>query len=410
MKIIHTADWHLGNTFHNHSREEEHRHFLNWLFDRICEHRPDALLVTGDIYDSPNPSARAEEMFYDFLVRITTAQPGILVVIIAGNHDSGGRLEAPASLLRHHNVYVCGTVEYTESGEPDFDRFLLPLSLHTSDEAACVCLALPYLRGSDYPAGYTYEKGVAYYLDELVKRHKKSDFRRLPLLLAAHFYAAGAEIAENDKSERLVVGGAEAVNAAVLPRALSYSALGHIHKAQRIPAASPAYYAGSPLPMSFSEISYRRGVMLVKIDKEGRAEAERLEYRPLRSLLSVPREPNESVSPSEAFKAIADLPRRSKGDDPSTYPYLELRIRESQPEPSLLHDLTEALADRAVLLCRCLRRNDEEGRGAKEETLEIETVTPLTLARECFLSRFETEMPQPLIDRFKAAEEEVCQR
>ena len=104
MKIFHTADWHLGNTFHGYDRTQEHRHFLDWLLDRLREQQPDALIVAGDIYDSPNPSAAAEELLYDFLLQATDAVQGLQVVLIAGNHDSAGRIDAPASLLTRHNI------------------------------------------------------------------------------------------------------------------------------------------------------------------------------------------------------------------------------------------------------------------------------------------------------------------
>lgn len=409
MKIIHTADWHLGNTFHGHSREEEHHHFLEWLLAQIIIQKPDALVVAGDIYDTANPSARAEEMLYAFLLRVTNALPGLQVVLIAGNHDSGGRLEAPSDLLKLHNIYVRGVVRFTEKGEPDFSNLLLPLSPRDTKEAACVCLALPYLRSNDCPPGYTIEKGISYYLEELIKCYRKSDYRGLPLLLAAHFYAAGAEICESEHSERLVVGGSEAVNSSILPSDLSYIALGHIHKGQRVKSASQAFYAGSPLPMSFAEVGYRRGVMLVEIDGEGNTVTTRLDYSPRRALMTIPDRKGEAFSPESALESVARLPKRKKNDENMDYPYLEIRVRESQPEPDLLYRLTEALADRAVLLCRCLRSgSDGTTKGESTEKETRETFTPLDLARICFRKEYKNaEMPQPLVDRFKIAEEEA---
>ena len=93
MKIIHTADWHLGNNFHGHDRTNEHRHFLNWLLHTLDKQQPDALLIAGDVFDSSNPSAAAEELLFDFLLKATTLVPGLQVVITAGNHDSGSRLD-----------------------------------------------------------------------------------------------------------------------------------------------------------------------------------------------------------------------------------------------------------------------------------------------------------------------------
>ena len=150
MKLIHTADWHLGNTFHGYDRTQEHRHFLDWLLDRLREQQPDALIVSGDIYDTPNPSAAAEELLYDFLLQATDAVRGLQVVIIAGNHDSAGRIDAPASLLKRHNIYVRGTLPLREDGQtPDYEHLVLPLSRRDNEEAELVCLAVPFLRPSD---------------------------------------------------------------------------------------------------------------------------------------------------------------------------------------------------------------------------------------------------------------------
>lgn len=407
MKILHTADWHLGNTFHGHSREEEHRHFLSWLLAQIRAQQPDVLLLTGDVFDSPNPSAGAERMLYDFLLTATTGVAGLQIVVTAGNHDSGGRLEAPTALLHRLNVYVRGTVRYSEKGEPDFSHFLLPLSRRDSDEAACVCMALPYLRSCDYPPGYSPEQGMRYYLDEMVRRHRKSDFKRLPLILAAHFYAAGAEVCADEHSERIVVGGAECISTGVLPDCISYTALGHIHKAQCAAGSENAYYAGSALPMSFSETNYRHGIQLIEIDEEGTARIDRLVYTPLRRLLSIPSN-GEAASQSEVFDRIAELPRRTKGDDGATWPYLEIRIQEQQPEPSLLHQIMEAVADKAVYLCRVVRVLPEQKASnpqAGKAEPSLRATEPLELARDYFEQRYHSEMSPALVARFKQAEE-----
>lgn len=194
MKILHTADWHLGNVFHGHVRTDEHQHFLQWLLGVIEERKPDALLITGDVFDTANPSASAEELFYDFLLQATSALPGLQVVITAGNHDSAGRLEAPADLLKTHNVYVRGTIHYTAKGEPDFGYYLLPLASRQTGEAACVCMALPYLRSADAPAGLSPEESLRFFFRKIRQELKHTAFAGLPVIAAAHFYARGAEV------------------------------------------------------------------------------------------------------------------------------------------------------------------------------------------------------------------------
>ena len=413
MKILHTADWHLGNTFHGHSRLDEHRHFLKWLLQTLREKQPDALLVTGDVFDSANPSAAAEELLYDFLLRATLEVPGLQIVLTAGNHDSAGRLEAPAALLKTHNIYVRGTIHYTTKGEPDFDYYLLPLADRQTGQASCVCMALPYLRGGDYPAGMTPEEGLRFFFSQLHARLRKSNYKGLPIVVAAHFYAAGADICKDEHSERLVVGGQDCVEADVVGQNVSYAALGHIHKAQQVRGGEATYYAGSALPMSFSELNYKHGVQFVDIDPQGEALVEFVEYAPLRGLVTIPAK-GRAVSADALFDCINNLPKRDKKNtDSLTWPYLEIHVEEAQPQPTLMHDVMEALQDRAVHFCRMLRVRPENKKGDSANDVNtpsadtLANINPLELARRNFEARFNSEMPEELVTRFKQAEAET---
>ncbi len=410
MNIIHTADWHLGNTFHNYSRIEEHRHFLDWLLETLRTRQPDALLITGDIFDSANPSAAAERLYYNFLVRAAQAVPGLQVVVTAGNHDSASRLETTSELLRPLNIYVRGLVRRDEkSGEPDFADLILPLCSRHSPEAQVVCLALPFLRPADYPAGMSAGEGIGWYVERLSRSLCKSEFRGLPVVVAAHFYAAGAEICAGEHSERLVVGGQECVDVAAVDCGAAYVALGHLHKAQRIGGAGRTVcYAGSALPMSFSEKGYRHGVTQVSIDGKGNAEVSRIEYTPQRQLVSIPEK--GAATPGEVLEACAALPLRAAEPDDTAWPYLEIRVEERQPEPALLHQVSELLADRAVRLCRMVREvPDDDGPAAASAPPEtLRTLDPADVARRVFEQKYHSEMPEEMARRFGQAASEAA--
>ena len=405
MKIIHTADWHLGNVFHRHHRVAEHRHFFGWLRDTIVAQQPDALIVSGDIFDGPNPSAEVQRLFYDFLTHLSVEHPGMSIVLIAGNHDSGARLEAGEELLRMHNIYVRGTVWKDAEGEPYFERMILPLAPRGSNTAEVVCFALPFLRPSDYPTGLSVQEGIKHYLTNLDKRLKKTEFKRLPVMVAAHFYAHGALIQEQEHSERLVVGGQDRVDADIMGEGFSYVALGHIHKAQQV--SSNTYYAGSALPMSFSERFYHHGVEMVEIGEDGETVVSHLEYNPLRHLLTIPAK--GSAVPATIMDEICKLPERGKKDDGEAWPYLELRVLEEQPEPNFLHEVTEALSTKAVLFCRMTRETPKTSSPTSATTESIETIrnlTPMEMAQMVFDSRYGSEMPDSLRLRFEQAEKE----
>lgn len=403
MKIIHTADWHLGNSFHRYDREGEFIHFLHWMLETLRQQQPDALLLSGDVFDSANPSARAEEMFYQFLNDATQAVPGIQIVITAGNHDSAGRIEAPQALLKMHNIYVRGLIHYNERDEIDFEDYLLPLSLRDDHEARVVCFAIPYLRSGDYPAGMSVEEGLRYFVDGLKKQFHKSAFKSLPIVACAHYYAAGADINAEEHSERLVVGGQDRVDANVMGSDFSYVALGHIHKAQQV--SSNTYYSGSALPMSFSERYYHHGVKMVEIGEDGNAVVTHLEYNPLRHLLTIPAK--GSATPAVILDETANLPERGKNDDGEDWPYIELRVLEEQPEPEFLNRVTEALSTKAVHFCRMTRetRHTTAASSATENVDSIRHLTPLEMAQKVFTNRYGNEMPEPLCQRFRQAEQ-----
>ena len=127
LKIIHTADWHLGQTFFGYDRDEEHEAFLSWLIDILTLRQTDVLLIAGDVFDVANPSAAAQRRFFRFLREANRHNPQLQIVIIAGNHDSAARLEAPIPLLEELNTSIVGVVPRTDLCKIDFDSLLIPL-------------------------------------------------------------------------------------------------------------------------------------------------------------------------------------------------------------------------------------------------------------------------------------------
>lgn len=406
MKIIHTADWHLGNVFHRHNRVAEHRHFFGWLRDTIVQQQPDALIVSGDIFDGPNPAAEVQRLFYDFLTHLSVEHPGMSIILIAGNHDSGARLEAGEELLRLHNIFVRGTVWKDAEGETYFERMILPLAPRGSDTAEVVCYALPFLRPADYPAGLSVQDGLRHYLTNLDKRLKKTVFKRLPVVVAAHFYAHGALIQAHEHSERLVVGGQDMVEIDTMGKTYAYVALGHIHRPQAVGNCANVRYAGSPLALSFSERDYKRTVNLVEIDTQGHVETTSLFYTPLCALVSLP--DRGALDPQEALSRLRSLPDAQPDDDREAYPYVEMNIRLAQPEPELRRRIGEIIEHKAVKFCRITTSTfreqsaqDDTQRPAVENSLHSQA--PIDIAKQYYTARYGNEMPEALVERFNIA-------
>ena len=406
MKIIHTADWHLGNVFHRHNRVAEHRHFFGWLRDTIVQQQPDALIVSGDIFDGPNPAAEVQRLFYDFLTHLSVEHPGMSIILIAGNHDSGARLEAGEELLRLHNIFVRGTVWKDAEGETYFERMILPLAPRGSDTAEVVCYALPFLRPADYPAGLSVQDGLRHYLTNLDKLLKKTAFKRLPVVVAAHFYAHGALIQAHEHSERLVVGGQDMVEIDTMGKDYAYVALGHIHRPQAVGNCANVRYAGSPLALSFSERDYKRAVNLVEIDTQGHVETTSLFYTPLCALISLPE--RGALDPQEALSRLRSLPDAQPDDDREAYPYVEMNIRLAQPEPELRRRIGEIIEHKAVKFCRITTSTyreqsaqDDTQRPAVENSLHSQA--PIDIAKQYYTARYGNEMPEALVERFNIA-------
>ena len=127
IRILHTADWHLGQTFFGYDRTGEHEVFLNWLAEEIRQKEIDALIIAGDVFDVSNPSAASQSMYYQFIYRVTVENPNLQIVIVAGNHDSAARLEAPLPLLQAMRTEVRGVVRKLEGGEIDYDHLIVEL-------------------------------------------------------------------------------------------------------------------------------------------------------------------------------------------------------------------------------------------------------------------------------------------
>ena len=409
MKIIHTADWHLGDNFHGYDRTAEHEHFLNWLINIIVSEQPDVLLLAGDIYDNANPSAQAEEMLCNFLAKATEVHRGLRIIITAGNHDSGRRLQAPSELMRRMGVEVRGVVDHDEQGRPLIDRLIIPVGSVGSHEVQGIVIAVPYLRTGDIEFKDTLSRSVREFMQSLVAKARKLYGSDLPLVLMAHLYAAGAEIAQSEHSERLVVGGEDCIDPRGIDAGADYVALGHIHKAQQVGGDDKMmFYAGSPIPMSFAERNYSHGVNKITFGANGGMVVDRIEYTPQRTLVSLPS--RGAATLNEILAGIKALPKADKKDS-SQWPYLEIRLKEDTPSATSQNEIVGALQDRAVRLCRLVRempeRKAENNRRKMQSLDQLRNISPLDIAHDAYLTATGREMSEELAKRFKQAADMV---
>ena len=155
MKVIHTSDWHIGQTLHQYSRDEEHKYFFNQLKDIILEEKPDALIVSGDIFHSATPTVVSQRLYYHTLVELSQLYDDLQIIVTAGNHDSPSRLEAPRELWEAFNVTVVGNIDFykeSEENELTFDASKVEIPVKRNDEIVGWILAIPFLNAGNYPS------------------------------------------------------------------------------------------------------------------------------------------------------------------------------------------------------------------------------------------------------------------
>ncbi len=268
MRILHTGDWHIGQTLKSFGRDQEHRAALDQIVTLVAERDIDAMIVAGDIFDSPNPSGASQLIFYETLARLHGARPAMSIIITAGNHDSAGRLEAPRPLMNALNVHVVGSVR-RPGGKLDAARHLIPLR-NARGKIAAEVLAVSHPTASCLPVlprvadeAQPIARALQALYQELYDA-ARPNLTGAPLIVTGHLHVAGAVESEGAE-RRILVGGQHAVPSTVFPESAAYVALGHLHKAQTI-GCETIRYCGSILPLSATEHSYQHGVSIVTLN------------------------------------------------------------------------------------------------------------------------------------------------
>lgn len=343
MRILHTADWHLGHSLREFDRKWEHVQFLAWLADTIEVDSVDALIIAGDVFETSNPPAEAQQQYFDFLATVARRCPGLQVLVIGGNHDSADRLDAPEPVLRSLSVQVVGGLRLVDANA-DLSRAVVTLKTRDGRDGATVA-AVPFLRPSDLPrvAGVEDElvagMGAAYgRVLELARQRRGA---RTALIATGHLYMVGGRVSE--LSERKILGGNQhAVSVDLFPADVAYAALGHLHLAQEVGARKGVRYSGSPIPLSVNEAGYQHQVCVVEL-KGNRLIG--IESR------RVPRSVDIVRLDGVTLQELRNHPLPAADDVPlERRPYLHLRIRVDGPQPGIRAGVEAALAGKAVRL------------------------------------------------------------
>lgn len=379
MKVLHTADWHLGKKLGRFERYEEMGVFVDWLVE-VCEQRSvDLVLIAGDLFDTPSPPNRAVSLATEAMQRLTGL--GAQVVAIAGNHDSADYFENLNRFSELHGVHLVGRPRGPGQGG------ILRIQTRSGPAAVACC---PYLR----------EHAVVDFFAESGERHGAykqrvgavmsaldrglAEYPDCVRLLMGHLATDGAVLSlggsgREPRGERtLTIGNAYVISGQQLPQVAQYTALGHIHAAQRVPAPGPARYAGSPLALDFGERKDRKQVVLVDAAPDRSAVVEPIDVPAGRRLRSVRGAWEELAARREEF-----------GDD-----YLSLTVTGADAPRALLQRAAETFP--RLVRAHQLSAGAESlapGRGIDRDWTEIYA--------EYVRSSVGEEPPEPLLEEFR---------
>ncbi|OYT72750.1 MAG: exonuclease sbcCD subunit D [Chloracidobacterium sp. CP2_5A] len=405
MRLLHTSDWHLGATLGVVSRDAEHERFLKWLLGILASERVDALLIAGDIFDAASPPATAQRLYYDFLAQCHAQLPKLDVVIIGGNHDSAGRLDAPADLLNAFRVRVIGGVPRQASKSLDLDRLLVPLT-DANGETAAWCVAMPFIRPFDVSASESFIQGVTALYAECFDA---ADRKRQPgqaLVAMGHAFMVGGAVSDTERS--IQRGNLDALPVELFRDDVAYVALGHLHKAQVVAGRECIRYSGSPLPLSLTERNYRHQVVVVDLDGERIAGVTPLSVPRARHLQRIPEQGAALLQ--DALNALRQLP--DQADDQNRLPPLvAVHVQLNQPQPTLKADIDSAAEGKwaEIIAIQATYPQQDGAPLAAALNQNLPDRQPSDVFRQCYQAKYDGEPPPSLQKAFATLLEQVQQ-
>ncbi|WP_445661078.1 exonuclease SbcCD subunit D C-terminal domain-containing protein [Acinetobacter sp. F16] len=385
VHFFHTSDWHLGQFFYNHSRQYEHEQFLSWLLEQIKQKQPNALLIAGDIFDVINPASAAQKQLYQFLADAHELAPHMQTLMIAGNHDSGYRIEQVEPLLEKYNARTVGVVRWKEDKTLDLDRLLLPI-YDLDKNIVAWCLSLPFLRAAEITGFNEHttnsQNAIAYLHQQLISEAKKRKTDDQALILMSHAHMQGGETSDSERP--IIIGNEEALSTALFDDVIDYVALGHLHKPQKVQHPH-IRYSGSPIPLSFSEINYKHQVVEVKIEPS-KADQTAFQFE----ALPIPRSIQLHRIRGELNEVFAQLKALASGEitniDQREYIDIEYHT-DTPPLPNLRQKFEDALPKNRYRLVKISRQYKNLAIQNNATKIQLEPPTPEKLFEQIWQNK-----------------------
>ena len=389
IAITHTSDWHLGKKLFKESRHQEHELFLSWLIDHLKSTKADILVIAGDIFDSPIPSAMALEQYYQFLYR-ATEETQCQILIISGNHDSGRFLEAPKNFLQKHRIHLFG--KYTHQNS----------IILTIRERPIAFYPLPFFRASELlrapsPINHESEVGDQLPMKEHLLQTLEESFASFKSfchensahagILLAHHMLVNAEAAGSENA--IGLSGLDYLPVKMLEKYFDLVLMGHIHQRQILGSEKKCFYPGSPLPMRFSEKG-KKFLFNHKLTENNSFKSEEVAIPVFRPLLG--------LNFNNLEKLEDDL-RKNTFSENSLPTFVELKIDQSVHYPGLgdeLRKLFTKLPTHQLLSCKYTGTTQQE-----EVALETLELDPKELFIRFYQENYSGKIPEKeLMDDF----------
>ena len=358
MKFFHLSDLHLGKRVNEFSMLEDQWDILQKIVVFAKEHKPDAVLIAGDVYDKSMPIVEAVQLLDRFLVWLN--ELGITVFIVSGNHDNAERVAFGAELLKNSSVHIVQS----------YNGKIAPVTL--SDGYGDINIwMLPYLKPSLIRRHFP-DRDVNTYSDAISAALSNANLDiSARNVLVAHQFVTGAITSE---SEEISVGGSENVDSSVFD-GFDYVALGHIHRPQQI-CRETLRYSGTPLKYSFSEASHTKSVTVVDMDGKGEIKITELPLAPLRDMREVRGTYNEIMN-------------RNSYRGTNTEDYIHIVLTDEQDEP-------DAIAKLRNVYPNLMRLEYDNRRTQAASSLETVASTEKKTPSQLFGELFEMQNGQPM--------------
>ncbi len=350
-KIWHTSDWHLGKKLFKKSRIEEQKLFLDWLFQQIKTQQVDALIIAGDIFDTPTPPNDALDLYFSFLEEVSS-QTKTHIIIISGNHDSANFIQAPASILKKHNIHIRTRLE------KDFEKNIITLDLK-GEKYHFKCL--PYFRtyelyqflDSDTELDPTDVEKV---LTDFSNFWPTSDKKAFHIIVAHHAFG---EFSATGSEHTVSVMGLENLSLKWFGDSFDYIALGHIHKPQKMSTTKSIHYSGSPIPLRFSEKQTKK---ILIVNTNG-AQVESIDIPKFREIIQI--SSTEDLIEDKLSEVLATLEHKE------LEAFIEIKLKMTTPNNELTNSLFEKIKAAGHTLLSLIPSYESIERTQQKERINI---------------------------------------